>query len=133
MKLIKKDRRVPPATGRMKKGDKRHLLSRGRRLSQEARDFRKASREEIIIEYKYLWTLREDQLKEVVDDPDTPGIRRWMAKVITEGIKHSNLHHLEIIFDRIYGRAQQNISVEGSVHSQLAAIFGADDDGKNKK
>lgn len=113
---------------------KGHKFAKGGvRMSQEARDFRRASQEEIIIEYKYLWTQTEENLKAIVDDPETPGIRRWMAKVIKEGIHNSNLNALEIIFDRIYGKAKSTIDVNGgSLHFQLSKIFGEAEEKKKK-
>ncbi len=113
------------------KGHKRTPNAGRPKLSPEIRDFRKASLEDIIIEYKYLWSRTEDELEYEIACKETPAIRRWMAKVIYQGVngtskdRRSNLRALEIIFDRIYGKARTPIDLDGgSVHFQLAKIFG---------
>ena len=118
-------KRVPPKGKRFEKGNQMGARSA---LSQEARDFRKASKEEIIIEWKYLWNLKREQLVQVINDPETPGIRRWMAKCVHDGIKNSNLGSLERILDRVYGKAPTDVNIGGSIHTDLMKLLSGENE-----
>lgn len=114
-----------------KKGNK-VAVGKGRpKLPKEIRDFRAASLEDVCIEWRYLWSLPESHLKDEISDPETPSIRRWMAKIVLQGSNgvktkdKASLIMFERILDRLYGRPKTSVDLgtHGSIHLQLAQIF----------
>lgn len=120
-------------------------------LTQEVRDFKNATKAEIIAEFKYLWSLTEEQLQEVCGvtvsygedgrevetklPNDTPVIRKAIAKSFLKAIKHGSLFDLNIILDRVIGKVKDEDSDQnkkGNIHLMILEVIEAIEQ-KNKE
>lgn len=111
-------------------------------LTLEQREFRNAKTKEIIEEFKFLWSLKEDELKQITEDPNTPAIRKAIAHNIFSAAsgKWGGGYSLQFILDRTIGRVKEEIdhNLKGNIHVQLVDIINKlegkeDNDGKSEK
>ena len=64
-----------------------------------------------------------EDLKAVMQRPGTPAIEMIIAKVIVEAIRKGDQQRLSFLFDRLLGKQQENISVNGNVHMGVMGII----------
>lgn len=123
-------------------------------LSQELRDFRNAAKTEVIEEFKYLWSLTESELVQIVnnkkksseyDDDDlselpkiengVPAIRKFMAKAILRAVKYGEMYHIDQILNRVIGKVKEEVDLnhKGSFHKQVVDFIVTIQDDKTER
>lgn len=88
-------------------------------LPLEVREFRKAARAEIIEEFKYLWSMTEQELRDIINpENDVPMIRKAIARQLLGG-------ELEEVLNRVIGKPKEEIDLNhnGSIHGRIVALM----------
>lgn len=100
------------------------------KLPQEVRDFRNATKVEIIEEFKMLWAMSEEELNHIVFDGGTtenktPAVRKFMAKAILKAINTGDMDHIDKILNRVIGKVKEEIDLtsKGSLHFQIVNLI----------
>jgi hypothetical protein len=119
-------------------------------LPQEIRDFRNAAKEDVIHEFKYLWSLTDYQLEEVAGikvsigsdgreteekvENDTPALRKAFAKIILKAIKQGNMFEIDKILDRVIGKVKEehDHNLKLNIHKQIVDLIDETEE-KNKE
>src|SRR3990167_2506631 len=97
-------------------------------LPLEIREFRKASKQDIIEEFKYLWNMTEPDLTAIKDDPTQPIIRVAIAKKLLG-------NDLDGVLNRVHGMPKEEIDINGSMsfHSKIVHLAQEIESGNGKE
>lgn len=95
------------------------------KLPQEEREFRNATKVEIIDEFKSLWSRSEDEINAIMIDPACPAIRKFMAKAIHKAMVTGDMDHIDKILNRVIGKVKEEIDLttKGSLHFQIVNLI----------
>ena len=100
------------------------------KLTPEQREFRSAAKNEIIEEFKYLWSLPIEEIQEIAAPEEeifgnTPLIRIAIAKALLKAAQTGDMHQLNQILDRVIGKVKEEIdhNVKGNIHVQLVDLI----------
>ncbi len=112
-------------------------------LPKEIRDFRNAANKEIIEEFKFLWSLTESELLEIIrnkegnykdqlgDEIDlkdveienqVPAIRKFMARAILRAVRSGDMYSINPIFDRVIGKVKEQIDLNANVSTHKMIV-----------
>jgi len=103
--------RIPPASGRMKKGETRNPKG----SSAKARAIAKARRmsaDDLADLTSLLLTGNKDRIAEVAQDPDSNFMQVLTAKLLVECYKKGDISIYKAILDRVIGKPKESKSVE---------------------
>lgn len=104
--------RVPPATGRIKKGQVRNpkgSSAKARTLSK----IRRLTAEQLAEVTSLLLTGNRNNLSDVGADPNATFLQVWTAKLLAESIKKGDIAIYRAIMDRVVGLPKQTVNLGG--------------------
>jgi len=89
------------------------------KLTLEQREWRQASKQMLLDEFKYLWAMSESELEQIsAHDNDQPMIRKMLARQMLSG-------STEEVLNRVIGKPKEEIDLNnrGSIHFQLTKLI----------
>lgn len=116
-------------------------------LPPEARKFQTAAKAEIIEEFKFLWSLTETELIDIIRTKDggykkqlteysdvnedieienhIPAVRKFIARAIIKAVRSGDMHHIGMILDRVIGKVKDEIDLNSkvSLHKRIVDLM----------
>lgn len=100
-----------PIGKRFQKGQVANPLG-GRAHNPEVKKIKKLTREELVDLGSLLLKVKQERLTDLVNDPETPGLKAWIASVAERGIKSGNMQTLDALLDRLIGKVEIKAKVD---------------------
>jgi len=64
---------------------------------------------------KYALSLNVNELKTIINDPNTPAVQVAVFRAIVDGSKQGNLYNIYQLLDRVFGAVKQPVEVTGGL------------------
>lgn len=108
--------RVPPATGRIKKGEARNPKGSSAKARTLAK-IRRLTADQLAEVTSVLLTGHRDNLSKIGADPDATFLQVWTAKLLAESFKKGDIAIYKAILDRVVGLPKQTVALGGDAES----------------
>jgi hypothetical protein len=68
---------------------------------------------------KYALSLNVNELKTIINDPNTPAVQVAVFRAIIDGSKQGNLYNIYQLLDRVFGAVKQPVEVSGGLEVSI--------------
>lgn len=93
-------------------------------IPEDIKAIRKLTHDQIADVMETLLTTTEGGLTDLLNDPETPVLKKWIAKVAQKGLTHGDAARLETLLNRTVGKVPDVLKVPGlSAHALLMGIL----------
>ncbi len=97
------------------------------RLPAEVTEFRKASKETVIKEFRDLWAMSAKEVDRIASDKEQPVLRKFIAQALSNAHGSGDFKYIDPILNRVHGPVIKEFKGEldhkMNIHSEIVNII----------